>query len=55
MNATSEYLKTWDVTHKLSSSYYPMTIGGEKVAVKKATRLLGAKIDTRGILKMMDF
>ena len=53
-NATSEFLKTWDVTHKLTSSYYPMSIGRGKVAVKKATRLLRSNIDTPRILKMMD-
>ena len=39
---------------RLASSYYPMSIGRGKVAVKKATRLLRSNIDTPGILKMMD-
>ena len=49
-SATKEFLKTWDVTHQISSAYYPRSNGRADVAVKQAKRLLRLNVDASGIL-----
>ena len=49
---TQAFLKTWGVTHRLSSAHYPQSNGRAKVAVKSVKRLLrdhctpSGKLDT---------
>ena len=39
-SSTKEFLKTWDVTHRIASAYYPRSNGRAEVAVEQAKRLL---------------
>ena len=39
-SATREFLKTWDVTHRIASTYYPRSNGRAELAVRQAKRLL---------------
>ena len=39
-SSTKEFLKTWDVTHRVALAYYPRSNGRAEVAVKQAKRLL---------------
>ena len=47
-SATKEFLKTWDVTHRIATAYYPRSNGRAEVAVKQAKRLLRPNIDATG-------
>ena len=43
-SATSEFLKTWDMTHRLASVYYTMN-GRAELAIKQTKLLLRSNID----------
>ena len=47
---TSRFLKSWGVTHRVSSAYYPESNGRAEVAVKSAKRLLRSNIHASGSL-----
>ena len=49
-SATKEFLRTWDVTHRIFSAYYPRSNGRAEVAVKHAKRLLRSNVDDSGSL-----
>ena len=38
--ATTDFLTRWEVRHRMSSAYFPQSIGCAEVAVKKAKRML---------------
>ena len=49
-SAMSEFLKSWDIVHRLSSAYYLQSNGRAEVAVKSAKRLLRSNINASGSL-----
>ena len=49
-SSTSEFLKRWDVKHRVSSAYFPQSNGRAEAAVKSAKRLLRSNTDTSGML-----
>ena len=49
-SSTNEFLKTWDVTHRIASAYYPRSNGRAEVAVKQAKRLLRSNVNESGSL-----
>ena len=54
-SATIEFLKTWDVTHRIASTYYPRSNGRAEVVVKQANRLLRPNVDVSGSLDIDKF
>ena len=48
--ATKEFLKRWNVDHRISSAYHPQSNGRAEVAVKTAKRLLRSNIGPNGSL-----
>ena len=54
-SSTKELLKTWDVTHQISSAYYPRSNSRAEVAVKQAKRLLRSNADASGSRTMISF
>ena len=44
------FLKTWDVTHRVASAYYQRSNGRAEVAVKQAKRLLRSNVTESGSL-----
>ena len=50
-----ELFKTWDITHRVASAYYPKSNGRAEVAVKQAKRLLGSNITESGRLDSNGF
>ena len=49
-SSTKEFLKTWDVTYRRASAYYPRSNGRVEVAVKQAKRLLRSNVNKSGSL-----
>ena len=49
-SSTKKFLKTWDVTHRVASAYYPRSNGRAEVAVKQAKRLLRFNVTESGSL-----
>ena len=49
-SVTQEFLRTWDVKHRVSSAYHPRSNGRAEVAVKSAKRLLRSNLDSSGRL-----
>lgn len=47
---TAKFLKNWNVSHRVSSAYYPRSNGRAEVAVKTAKRLLRSNILPSGSL-----
>ena len=43
-NSTKNFLKNWDVTHRVASAYYPRSNGRAKVAVKQSKRILRSNV-----------
>jgi len=43
----NEFLKTWDITKRVSSAYYPQSNGRAEVAVKTMKRILLGNVDPR--------
>jgi len=52
---TAEFLKKWDVHHRLSSSYHPQSNGRAEVAVKTMKRLLRSNTSSDGSLNNDNF
>ena len=47
---TTKFLRRWNVSHRISSAYYPRSNGRAEVAVKSAKRLLRANVGPSGSL-----
>ena len=54
-SATEDFLKRWNIRHRLSSSYLPQSNGRAEVAVKSVKRLLRSNIDPSGSLNTEKF
>lgn len=50
-SVTSKFLKTWDVTYRIISTYYPRLNDRAEVAVKKVKQVRMSNIDELGSLK----
>ena len=48
--STKEFLKTWDFTNRIASSFYPKTNERAEVRVKQAKRLLRSNVTEQGSL-----
>ena len=54
-SSTKEFLKTWDVIHRIASAYYLRSNGKAEIAVKQAKRLLRFNVNESGSLKSDKF
>ena len=52
---TADFLKKWDIHHRLSSSYHPQSNGRAEVAVKTMKRLLRSNTNSDGSLNNDNF
>ncbi len=52
---TSKFLKDWDIAHRISSAYHPISNGRAEVAVKAAKRLLRSNVSPSGSLNSDNF
>ena len=52
---TSDFLKSWGVSHRISSAYHPQSNGRAEVAVKSVKRLMGENLGHLGDLNTDSF
>ena len=54
-HVTQEFLRAWDVRHRLSSAHFPQSNGRAEAAVKSAKRLLRGHVTKSGSLNVDTF